>query len=827
MTGFARIAVNVPGVSDLFDYRIPEDMEGEVKRGCLAEVPFGAQQVQGIVTELRETPAVPDTKEISGFLEKGPVLTDALLELAFTLSEQFLQPLPAFISAMLPPGLSQKADSLYRLNLPDEFFPDDLTSLQKRLVKELQERGALRGRQLDAAFRHVNWRASARALTQRGLIIRKPFLPKPTVRRKTVRMVSLAIPLDDLPRALDGAGQQGSQAYARRQKALRLLSGERKPVDVSWVYASSGTNSSDLRYLEKKGFIHFIDEEVWRDPLEDYSVTEEAPPKLTNGQEGVWRALADEMGKDAKRPILLHGVTGSGKTEIYMRAIEKTLQDGKQALVLVPEISLTPQSIRRFTARFPGQVGVVHSKLSPGERYDTWRRALERDFPIVIGPRSALFTPFHEPGVIVLDECHDESYFQTEMAPFYHAVEAAVLYGRISGAAVVLGSATPNIDLYHRAKRAGWPVLDLPKRIYAYRDYGKKRADEKEKKDATLPLPSVSVVDMREELKAGNRSIFSRELAALLSAALERKEQAILLLNRRGSATYVFCRDCGYSVKCPRCDTPLTAHRSPPGLICHTCGYRRQIPRKCPECGSERIRQYGTGTEKVEDALKRQFPGARVLRWDADTTRGKGAEDIILTHFRQHNADILVGTQMLAKGLDLPLVTLVGVVLADPGLNFPDYRTAERTFQLLTQVAGRAGRSPLGGSVVIQSFNPDHYAIQYASNHDFRGFYEEEIQYRRQLRYPPFVEMVRFEVRGRSRTEAEEHAERLYGRLSALAEESGNRTVMLAGPTPPYFAKRSGYYRWQVVMKGNNLLKLLKDENFPDVRVEVNPPSLL
>jgi len=825
MAGYARIAVNVPGVSDLFDYRIPADMEGEVERGCLVEVPFGAQQVQGIVTELRDTPSVPETKEISGLLEEGPVLTDALLELAFTLAEQFLQPLPAFISAMLPPGLSQKSDSLYELNFPKDFSPDELNALQKRVVKELQERGALRGRQLDAAFRHANWRASVRALASKGLVTRKPILPEPTVRRKTVRKISLAVPLDDLPQALANAGREGSQVFIRRQKALKLLAGEDEPADVSWVYASSGTNSADLRYLEKKGFIHFIYEEVWRDPLEDVSVTEEAPPTLTEGQEDVRAALAEEMDKEDKHPVLLHGVTGSGKTEIYMRAIEKTLQEGKQALVLVPEISLTPQTIRRFTARFPGQVGVVHSKLSPGERYDTWRRALAGDFPIVIGPRSALFTPFHEPGVIVLDEYHDESYYQTEMAPFYHAVEAAILYGKISGAAVVLGTATPNVDLYYRAKRSGWPVLELPKRIYAYRDYGKKRAAEEE--SGSLPLPAVSVVDMREELKAGNRSIFSRELAKLLSAALEREEQAILLLNRRGSATYVFCRDCGYSVKCPRCDTPLTAHRSPAGLVCHTCGYRRQIPGKCPECGSGRIKQYGTGTEKVEDALNDEFPGARVLRWDADTTRGKGAEDIILAHFRQHNADILVGTQMLAKGLDLPLVTLVGVVLADPGLNFPDYRTAERTFQLLTQVAGRAGRSPLGGSVVVQSFQPEHYAIRYASGHDFQGFYEEEIQHRRELRYPPFVEMVRFEARGRSRSEAEEQAERLYGRLVALAEKSGNRTVTLAGPTPPYFAKRSGYYRWQVVLKGNDLLKLLKGEDFPDARVEVNPPSLL
>lgn len=834
MPDFARIAVNVPGVSDLFDYRIPSDIQKNILTGCLVEVPFGQQQVQGIVVELISEPEVAKTREITTLLEDQPVLTPDLLKLAFTLSDEFLSPLPAFISAMLPPGLSQKADSLYQLNLPDNFQAGELSALQQRIIARLKERGPQRGRQLDAAFRHVNWRASARGLIHQGLLTSSPVLPKPTVRRKTARKVTLTLPLKELPQALQNTGREGSQACIRRQKSIKLLAGEREPVDVSWVYASSGANAADLRYLEKKGAIQFIYEEVLRDPLDDLSVEVDEAPVLTAGQGQVWDVLAKMMDqRDTDSPALLHGVTGSGKTEIYMRAIDKALRLGKQALVLVPEISLTPQTIRRFTGRFPGKVGVIHSKLSQGERYDTWRRARDEDFSIVIGPRSALFTPFPSIGVIVLDECHDESYYQTDIPPIYHAVEAALAFGRISRAPVILGSATPNVDLYYRAQREKWPILELPKRIYAFRQHTEKKEEERSEKittadtAASLPLPYVEVVDMREELKAGNRSIFSRKLAEALAHTLSMKQQAILLLNRRGSATYVFCRDCGHSLKCPRCDLPLTYHQIASGLTCHTCGYKRKLPAVCPQCGSARIKQYGTGTEKVEAVLKEQFPGARVLRWDADTTRGKGAEGVILSHFRQHNADILVGTQMLAKGLDLPLVTLVGVVLADVGLNFPDYRTAERTFQLLTQVAGRAGRSALGGSVILQTFNPEHYAIRRAAAHDFKGFYGEELEYRRQLRYPPFVEMVRFEVRSRKREEAQLSAQGLYRRLETLIEKSGNRTLSLVGPVPPYFARQGGYFRWQVILKGSDPRRTLAGEDFRDVLVEVNPPTLL
>lgn len=822
MEKYARVAVNVPGIKDQFDYEIPETLDGDILPGCLVEVPFGAQTVQGVVTRLLASTKITETRPISALIDDLPVLTTSQIELAEILARYYLGPLSDFFHLMLPPGFSQRADSLHSLNLPEDFDADSLNPLQQRIIQRLQERGPLRGRQLEAAFRHVDWRRSARALARKGLLISHPVLPKPKVSAKTARTVRLAIPIQNLNEALEKAGREGLAARERRQAILRLLAAEKEALDVSYVYASSGGNASDLSDLYKKGFIQYGEEEVMRDPLARREVIPDKPPILTREQQTAWTQIEKAMdAPGASKPILLHGVTGSGKTELYMRAITKALSQGRQAIVLVPEISLTPQTIERFTARFGRRVGVIHSKLSPGERYDTWRRAREADFSIAIGPRSALFTPFPNTGVIVLDEFHDDSYIQTEINPYYNAVEAAVELGKLNRALVILGSATPDVSVYFRAEREKWPRIELTERIMAH------GSQVVESAEGSLPLPEVSVVDMREELRAGNISIFSRELNEQIGQTLANGEQAILLLNRRGTSTWVFCRDCGHTLKCPRCDLPLTWHGGSAQLVCHVCGYTRKMPAKCPNCNSRRIKQFGTGTEKVESELQALYPQARLLRWDADTASGKGAEEVIMAHFRKHNADILIGTQMLAKGLDLPLVTLVGAVLADAGLNFPDYRTAERAFQLLTQAAGRAGRSALGGRVVLQTFQPEHYAIRHAAGHDFKGFYAEEIDQRRALRYPPFVRMVRFETRDLKNDSARDAAQTVYHQLQRLVNASSDRSLELYPPVPPYFARRSGYYRWQVILKGSDPLKLIRDDDFGNARVEVDPPSLL
>lgn len=837
---YVQVAVNIPQVSGVFDYHVPEDLDGEIVPGCLVVVPFGSRQVQGVVLRQVDQPQVADTRPVNALIDFEPVLTPVQLRFAQWLAERTLSPLSACIDLMVPPGLSQQADMLYHLNDAQLSDPARLNDLQKRTIALLQERGDLRGRQLEAAFPRRNWKPAVQALVRMGVLMTRPVLLPPQVQPKMARNVQLAIPADQVGQQDALLGRAGSQAFERRQRVLRALADEPGVVDVTWVYAASGSSLTDLQYLEERGLVRLGESEVIRDPLRNLTWAPAEAPPLTLAQQKVWeeihRAVHTSAQGKASPPFLLHGVTGSGKTEMYLLAVEETLRLGRQAIVLVPEISLTPQTTRRFQARFPGKVGLIHSRLSQGERYDTWRRARAGLLQVIVGPRSALFSPLPNVGLIVVDECHDESYYQTESAPHYNAVAAAVAMAREAGAVVVLGTATPDVSLMYGFQLAKWKVLQLPDRILAHREavraqmnqFGlQEPAMDGSEATASLPLPPVKIVDMRLELKMGNRSIFSRELTQALEKTLAAKQQAILFLNRRGSASYVFCRDCGAVLRCPRCDLPLTYHRGEDMLICHTCGYRRKMPNKCPMCASEHIRQYGMGTEKVEQLLKELFPHAQVLRYDAETTAGKNAHDLLLNLFANHQADILIGTQMLTKGLDLPLVTLVGVILADVGLNFPDYRAAERTFQLLTQVAGRAGRSPLGGRVILQTFQPKHYAILTAARHDYQAFYAEELAQRRRLRQPPFVRFVRLLYRDLKAAAAEESAQEMARQLRGWIAAGNYKQTDLIGPVPCYFNRLNGYYRWQIIVRGPDPAGLLRGRSLGDWVVEVDPPNTL
>lgn len=840
MPTYLEIAVNVPQVTDVFHYHLPEELEGKVQAGHLVEVPFGKRHVQGVVLRFIKEPSVSDTKAVSGLVDDQVVLTAAQIALAGELASITLAPLAACIGLMLPPGLGQQADTLYRISRKRSSISEKpLTDLQKRLLSTLEERGPLRGRQIDQAIPRANWRNSARSLIRRGLISTQSVLPSPTVKSKTVRTVQLNCSLETAEAEMPQLGRANTKALKRRQDIMRYLMREPGPVDVAWVYAESGGNLNDLRMLAKRGLVTLGESEVMRDPLDgmDFQITK--PPPLTTDQMICWRQIdtginAQGDGQPGK-PYLLHGVTGSGKTEIYLQAVEATMRIGKQAIVLVPEIALTPQTVRRFVSRFPGKVGLVHSRLSMGERYDTWRRARAGELSVVVGPRSALFTPFDKLGLIVLDECHDTSYYQSE-PPFYHARQVAVLYARLTGAICLLGSATPDVTSTYQAAQGKWHYLRLPERILAHRQAVQAQVDKLgltsryrplEAEAETMELPPVRVVDMRDELKSGNSSIFSRDLQSALGQVLDKNQQAILFLNRRGTATYVFCRDCGYTLKCPHCNLPLTYHGSLQALTCHHCGYKRKMPKTCPNCKSTRIRHYGTGTERVESEVKALYPEAQTLRWDYETTRKRGAHEVILSHFSAHQADILVGTQMLAKGLDLPMVTLVGVVLADVGLNLPDYSAGERTFQVLTQVAGRAGRSPLGGEVILQTFQPEHYVIQTAAGHNYREFYHQELDYRQELGYPPTKRLVRLEFRHTDADQAEHSAHKLASQVRRWIKEGGHRSTEMVGPVPCFYAQLGGLYRWQIVLRGPNPSSMLRGRTIRDWRIEVNPPSLL
>jgi primosomal protein N' (replication factor Y) len=807
---FARIVVNVSAISGQFDYAIPSELRPYIQPGSLVIVPFGRQTVQGVVVDLVEVPAVEDTKTIVDLLDPAPVLTAPQIALAIRMAESTLNPLAAIVSLMLPIGLSQQADVLYQTmdNRPLTVQDGPSSVVSGRIVKLLKERGPLRGRQIDSHFSRVEWRRTANILVRKGVLTTKNVLPPPRVRPKHIRVAQLSVKPEVAEAEMDSLGTK--QTIARRQAALRFLIAQPDAVNLSWIYAHTGCNLADLQELEERGLIRLFENEIFRDPLGKMESRELENNALVLSKEQL--SVLQEIVKTfdlQPSTFLLHGVTSSGKTEIYLRAVEEVIKNGKQAIVLVPEIALTPQLVRRFLSRFPGQVGLVHSRLSEGERYDTWRRARTGKLNVIIGARSALFSPLPDIGLIVVDECHDSSYYQSE-APFYNAVTFAQEYARLCAAACVLGSATPTVEQRFQAANNQIHKLDLPYRV------------------TESALPPVHIVDMREELKQGSRGIFSRALTDSLAETISRGEQAILFLNRRGTATYIFCRDCGLTLKCPNCDSPLTLHLDQKErLLCHTCGYTRKKPKTCANCGSTQIREYGLGSEKVEMEVKSVFPQARTLRWDWDTTRQKDSHEMILTHFSNHQADVLVGTQMLAKGLDLPLVTLVGIVLADVGLNLPDPFASERVFQMLTQVAGRAGRSSLGGKVILQSFMPEHYAIQFASQHDVNGFYEYELNYRRQLGYPPFTRLARLEFRHAENAIAEEEAQKVAAKLKAKIEADGLRQTELIGPVPSFFAKENGEYRWQIVVRSPDPVSLLKDFKLSGWRTEIDPISLL
>jgi primosomal protein N' (replication factor Y) len=826
MPTFAQIAVNVPTITGVFDYHLPPELNGRVGPGALVTVPFGKQTVQGVIVRFIAEPSVPETKPVLDVLDSQPVLTAAQIEFARQLSEATLNPLAAMIGLMLPAGLSQQADLLYSLD-PSPFTVGvkPFSEIQKRLLDLLDKRGALRGRQIDRHFSQVDWRKSAQALVKTGILKAQPVLPPPRVRPKHIRTALLAVTPEKAEEAMPVLGNRG-ESLLRRQAALRFLMREPQPVNVSWVYAESSCTLADLQELAERELIILQETEIFRDPLQHIDpigLENRAPLDLTPDQQMVWNtvliAIKEQAEGQSTVPFLLHGVTGSGKTEIYLRATAEVIRRGKQALILVPEIALTPQMVRRFLARFPGQVGLVHSKLSDGERYDTWRRARNGQLKVIIGARSALFSPLANLGLIVADECHDQSFYQSD-PPFYHAVSAAQMLAHISGAVCILGSATPPVALRYQAEGGALRLLELPRRLTPLADGGVAEG---------TPLPPVRIVDMREELKAGHRGIFSNSLIEALAGTLERGEQAILYLNRRGTATYVFCRACGTAVRCPRCETLLIYHTQIPGvdLLCHRCGYIRKMPKKCAVCGSDQIRQYGLGSEKVEQEVKSLFPKAEVLRWDWETTREKDAHEIILTHFAAHRADVLVGTQMLAKGLDLPLVTLVGIVLADAGLNLPDPFAAERGFQLLTQVAGRAGRSVRGGQVILQTFMPETEVIQAAAGHDFAAFYTREIEGRKRLGYPPFGKLVRLEYQHKDLEKAGKSSQLIAEMLSKRIEKEKRSETDLIGPVPCFFAKQGGLYRWQIVLRGPDPASLLRGRLPEGWRVEVDPVSLL
>ncbi|MBN1439148.1 MAG: primosomal protein N' [Anaerolineales bacterium] len=814
MKQFVEIAVLAPTVKSLFHYHLPDGWEIPAP-GALVVAPFGAQKVQGVVFREVARPEVPDTRPVDSILDPHPVLTPAQLRLAQWMAEYYRTTLDSCLSAMLPPGLARHAEALYeRTDAP--FRPEKL--VQQRLWKLLGERGPLRSGQIRVALGPLAWEREADRMVRSGWLRRRSVLPPPSVRPKKVRLIQLAVPSSEAQRRIlelrsGGVASARKTAFERRARVLESLVGEGKPLAVDWVYASSDARLSDLRWMAEEGWIDLTYEEALRDPLSGRAFPRSAPPVLTTEQESALARIVDAVRNRRSEHFLLWGVTGSGKTEVYLRAVEEAVRRGAQAIVLVPEIALTPQMVQRFGSRFAGRLALIHSRLSAGERYDTWRRARAGTVDVVLGPRSALFAPLPNVGLIVLDEEHDPSY-KSGTAPHYHARETALELARLLSAPCLLGSATPDLVSYAGAQSGRHSLLRLTRRVAADMPAG------------TAPaLPPVEIVDMRRELRAGNRSIFSRRLTAALEECLRRKEQAILFLNRRGTASAVVCRSCGQAVACPRCGIALTGHGT--ALRCHYCNYRRSLPATCPACGSSAIRTLGVGTRRVEEEIRRMFPEARTLCWDRDAVEEAGEHEILLEHFASRRADVLVGTQMIAKGLDLPHVTLVGIVLAELGLLLPDYRSAERVFQLLLQVAGRAGRAVRPGTVVLQTYLPDHYVLQTAAAHDYPAFARIEYEHRRALGYPPYRNLVRLVFVHTNESEAARAAEAMAQTLRARIAERGLADTSLTGPVPCFFEKIAGRHRWQLILRGpapSSLVELPLPEG---CQADVDPVTLL
>ena len=642
-----------------------------------------------------------------------------------------------------------------------------------------------------------------RVLVDKGFV-RKFELESSNKSKRPEHYLSLVVSASE---AMQMAAWLREKITNKQAALLSFLAGQKEPVALSAVYREIKSNRSIVDGLAGKGLIALREREVRRDPLLTYSINLSFPLNLAPDQAAAFRVISRSLAQLPKaRPevFLLHGVTGSGKTEIYLQALAEVVKQGKKGIALVPEISLTPQTIERFAARFPGRVAILHSQLSLGERFDEWHRIRNGEFDVVIGPRSALFAPQPDLGIIIIDEEHEWNYKQTDKPPYYHARHAAIKLAELTGAVVILGSATPDVETFYHARKGDYSLLKLPERVTPSTLVSTTPME-------SSPMPQVEVIDMKDELRAGNRSMFSRALSQAITGALAGGGQVILFLNRRGSSTFVQCRQCGFTVRCRRCDVPLTYHSAENVLICHQCNKRTLPLEYCTRCRSRRIKFLGMGTEKLEEETVQAFPQARLLRWDSDTTRQGYSHQAILDTFRNHKADILIGTQMVSKGLDLPQVTLVGVINADTGLNLPDFRAGERTFQLLSQVAGRTGRGPLGGQAIIQTYSPEHYAIQAAAKHDYELFYGKEIDYRCQLHQPPFTRLARLIYTNTNDARCRGEAERMKRVLSEEKETKGIADISIIGPAPAFIHRRRSSFRWQLILRGMNLSAFLSE----------------
>ncbi|MBN2187301.1 MAG: primosomal protein N' [Dehalococcoidia bacterium] len=819
---YAEVAVNAPGCRSTFCYAIPPRLDVEI--GQAVWVPFGPRVIQGILVKLCDEPSVEATREIADIITYYPSLSSIQIELAQWISDYYLSPPFDATALMLPPGFERRTVTYFQPAGPEV----DLSFLNPEQIQvlrfiEKEERVSLNETQ--RKFGISKAKRITDQLLRRQLVIKSQKLEKPRVRPKTVLYVEPAVRRHEVESQI--AHLNKSRAY-KQAELLEFLTGQAQPVPVSEVKKRLNCSYATIRALESRHLISTKSVNIRRDPLFHLAFIPTPAPVLTPSQQAAWESIhpviassqspesstfyhSEGVSKQPQSPpvFLLFGVTGSGKTEIYLQALTQVISAGKRGICLIPEIALTPQTVERFANRFPGRVAVLHSGLSLGEQLDEWQWIREGNCDVVVGPRSALFAPQPDLGLIIIDEEHEWTYKQEDKSPRYHARDVALKLARLSGAVVILGSATPDIESFHKAQLGEYQLIELKERITPH---------------GYSPLPRVKIVDMKEELKAGNTGLFSRSLLAAMKGALERNEQVILFLNRRGTSTFIRCRNCGFVFRCPRCSVALTYHSVEKKLICHRCRYSIPVPQICPQCSSRYLSFLGIGTQRVEEEIRRLFPRARFLRWDKDVVTRRHAHEELLKTFRDHEADVLIGTQMIAKGLDLPQVTLAGIISADTGLNFPDFRAGERTFQLLCQIAGRAGRGVKAGNVIIQTYSPENYAIKAASRHDYVGFYHQEINYRRQFNYPPFSHFIRLIYTHTNNDLCRREAERMSRVLLEEKESRHLADLNLIGPVPAFASRVRGRYRWQIILRGRAPAQALSGITLPQGwTVDVSP----
>ncbi len=758
----AKVIVDVPAsvVNQTFDYKIPTSLIETVQPGMRVTIPFGNRKITGFVLELTDHSPFENLKEIINILDVTPVLTKELLNLGMWLANEILSLYIITFQAMLPQVLKSKYDK--------EIVRVEGKSLQGQLATIFKDQQAVNYDELVKQLKNVS---ELKHELEAGNLQLK-YIVKSQITKKYENWI--------IPAGKESFIKLNSTlpSHAHQQrKIVEFFIANPKKINENKLCDMIQINKGNLKSLIEKGLLKIEKVEVYREPYEQsFSKTENF--RLTEEQANALQPINEALNRQEHKTFLLYGVTGSGKTEIYLQAIEKVIEKGKEAIVLVPEISLTPQMVRRFKGRFGSHVAVMHSALSVGERYDEWLKVQRKEVKVVVGARSAVFAPFENIGIIIIDEEHEATYKQEE-TPRYHARNVAIKRGEWHQCPVILGSATPTLESFARGKKGVYHLLTLTERT------NKK------------PMPFVKIIDMREELHSGNRTMFSKSLMEGIRSRIQKKEQIVLLLNRRGYSNFALCRDCGHVEECPHCDISLTYHKRNYQLKCHYCSHEQPMPSICSNCQSSHIRFFGTGTEKVEESLTKIIPEARVIRMDVDTTRRKGSHERLLQKFSNFEADILLGTQMIAKGLDFENVTLVGVLAADSMLHLPDFRSSEKTFQLLTQVSGRAGRHELEGEVIVQTYTPEHYSIELASQYNYDQFYLHEMQLRKRFMYSPYVFMLLITVTDENEGKVNE----VIFKISHMLQQKLNEKSFILGPTPSPITRIKNRYRYQLIVK--------------------------